>query len=111
MKTKHPQNPILLVDDEEQFLNSAQLTLAYEGINNTLICHDSTLVKQHLEEQAFEVIVLDINMPHISGTELLEYISKNYPHIPVIMVTAIDDVKTAVRCIKNGAYNYCDSIS
>jgi len=106
MKNTTPPNPVLLVDDEEQFLTSAQLTLASEGITNTQTCSDSTLVKDLLSRQTYEAIVMDINMPVISGTELLDFITENYPQIPVIMVTAIDEVKTAVQCIKKGAYNY-----
>jgi DNA-binding NtrC family response regulator len=52
------------------------------------------------------VIVLDIWMPHISGKELLERIRSDFPHIPVIIVTAANDIDQAVDCMKQGAFDY-----
>ena len=45
-------------------------------------------------------------MPHLSGEELLSIISSEYPDIPVIVITGANDVETAVRCMKSGAFDY-----
>ena len=61
------QAPILMVDDEEQFLLSASTALATRGVNNVTECADSREVMALLEEQHFAVIILDLIMPHFSG--------------------------------------------
>jgi len=103
---KYPQNPVLLVDDEEQFLFSAELTLSANGINNLETVNDSRKVMPLLEKNEYSLVILDINMPHITGLELLPRIVDKYPDIPVVIITALNDVENAVYCIKEGAFNY-----
>ncbi|MGK9477126.1 sigma-54-dependent transcriptional regulator [Melioribacter sp. OK-6-Me] len=102
----YPELPILLVDDEEQFLYSVETSLNSDGINNIRLQHDSTKVLDMLEKDKFSLIVLDVNMPGISGLELLPKIKDQFPEIPVIILTALNDVESAVESIKLGAYNY-----
>lgn len=104
--TKHPQLPILLIDDEEQFLFSMKMTLSSQGYNNIVECKNSREVMKLLDKNDFSVIVMDIMMPHKSGTELLPEINASHPGMPVIMVTAVNEVDTAVECLKNGAFDY-----
>ncbi len=59
-----------------------------------------------LKNRHYSLIVLDINMPYVSGLLLLEQIAGGYPEITVVMITAINDVDSAVRCIKQGAFDY-----
>jgi DNA-binding NtrC family response regulator len=101
-----PANPILLVDDEEHFLLSAELTLSSNGIKNIETCNDSSLVMEHLQKQDYSLIVLDINMPHLSGLDLLPAIVNKHPEIPVIIITAVNNVDSAVFCMKEGAFDY-----
>ena len=101
-----PQNPVLLVDDEEHFLLSAELTLSSNGIKNIETCKDSTKVMNLLEKKKYSLVVLDINMPHLSGLDLLPAIINKHPEIPVIVITAVNDVESAVFCMKEGAFDY-----
>ncbi len=101
-----PASPILLVDDEEHFLLSAELTLSSNGITNIETCKDSRQVMQHLSNKYYSLVALDINMQYLSGIELLRQITISYPEIPVIMITAVNDVDSAVLCIKEGAFDY-----
>ena len=101
-----PQKPVLLVDDEEHALVSLDLTLKTSGINNVMKCKDAAKVTGLLEKQEFELILLDLTMPAITGQELLPQIKKDYPETPVIIVTGINEVDTAVECMKNGAFTY-----
>ncbi len=101
-----PANPILLVDDEEHFLLSAELTLSSNGIKNTQVCKDSSAVMDLLAKKNYSLVVLDINMPHLSGLDLLPAIVNRYPEIPVIMITAVNDVDSAVFCMREGAFDY-----
>ncbi len=105
-KTLTPIYPVLLIDDEEAWLNSLSLTLKSSGINNVSCCSDAQKVFDILKEKDFSVLVLDLIMPHFSGEELLPEIVKHYPDMPVIILTGIDQVNIAVNCIKLGAFEY-----
>jgi DNA-binding NtrC family response regulator len=102
----NPRHPILLVDDEEPILLAIDTTLQMAGFNNIITCQDSRKVMTLLAGQPIDVMLLDLNMPHIDGEDLLAMVHKDYPDIPVIIVTGAVDVDTAVRCIKTGAYDY-----
>ncbi len=104
--TLYPAHPVLFVDDEEQFLLSLELTMSSNGITNIVTCSDSRRVMALLEEQQYALVVLDINMPHISGRELLARIMERHPGTHVIIITAVNDVENAVGCMKMGAYDY-----
>ncbi len=101
-----PSFPVLLVDDEMRFLESVNFTLSAAGINNIVECQDSRDVMKVLSGQRMSVIVLDLFMPFVSGLELLPEIARDYPDIPVIMITAVNELDTAVECMKSGAYDY-----
>ena len=102
----NPELPILFVDDEAHFLQSASFTMRSAGFNNVVTCQDSRQVMDLLSRQAVSVVVLDMMMPHIAGSELLTHLTEHYPQIPVIMLTAVNEVETAVACMKSGAYDY-----
>ncbi len=101
-----PDYPILLVDDEAKALQSLIGALEFNGVNNLLTCQDETTVMNMLECNDIETVLLDIIMPNRSGESLLEEITLKFPDIPVIMTTAVDDVKIAVRCMRKGAFDY-----
>lgn len=101
-----PEFPILLVDDEEIILSSMEKVLKSSGINNILTCQDSRKVLGILDNTEAEVMLLDLSMPHVRGEDLLSEVGERHPHIPVIIVTASDDIGTAVRCMKEGAFDY-----
>ena len=102
----YPKLPVLLVDDEQQFLLSAEMALNANGVTNVLQSYNSLEVMSILSEQEISVILLDITMPHKTGDELLKEIHQEFPHISVIMGTAVNEVETAVECMKNGAIDY-----
>jgi DNA-binding NtrC family response regulator len=106
MNSKYPLSPVLLVDDEEQFLHGGSFALRTSGISNVMKCNDSRKVMNLLREIPMSVIVLDLMMPFIDGDEILHEITQEFPHIPVIMHTAVNEVKRAVDCMKKGAYDY-----
>ncbi len=104
--TVSPANPILLVDDEEHFLLSAELTMSSNGIKNIETCKDSRMVMELLSLKEYALVVLDINMPNVSGVELLPQIVTNFPQMPVVIISAVNDVDSAVFCMKEGAFDY-----
>lgn len=101
-----PADPILFVDDEQHFLLSVELTMSSQGINNIETCSDSRQVMGLLKQRKHSLVVLDINMPFISGIELLPKIVQEYPETHVIIITAVNDVESAVTCMREGAFDY-----
>lgn len=101
-----PDRPVLMVDDEIHLLHSFDLALGDAGINNTVTCNDSTKVMELLKGQKFETLLLDLSMPKLSGEEILEKVTVEYPELPVIIITGHNEIEVAVRCMKKGAFDY-----
>jgi DNA-binding NtrC family response regulator len=76
------------------------------GINHVLTCCDSRKVAALLAEHEVSAILMDLTMPYRSGEELLAEIRADYPDIPVIILSGMNQLEIAVRCIKNGAFDY-----
>ena len=93
--------PVLLVDDDPQVLHSASIVLRTSGLAHVLTVDDSRAVMPLLAEQDVGVLVLDLTMPHLSGHALLEQVADDYPDIPVIVMTATNDLETAVQCMQD----------
>ncbi len=106
MAAQYPESPILLVDDVAVVLKRYDAALRTSGITNLMACQDSRDVLPLIDKAAFELCILDLNMPYIRGEELLKEIKAGNPAIPVIVVTATDEVETAVQCMKAGAFDY-----
>lgn len=100
------QLPILLIDDDPVALEISATALKSEGVYNILTLTDSRKTMQFLEDHPVSEIVLDLMMPYISGLDLLPILTRDFPHIPVIVMTSSDDIETAVSCIKAGATDY-----
>jgi DNA-binding NtrC family response regulator len=105
-ESTYPHFPVMLVDDEEQALNSFEMALRSARMNHFIRCQDSREVMRLLREQEVEVMLLDLRMPHLSGEELLPMIGGDFPEVPVIVITGANDVDTAVKCMKAGAFDY-----
>ncbi len=105
-KIKYPEFPVLIVDDEAEVIQGCELILRTHGISNIVTCQDSRKVMPLLAEQEVQAILLDLVMPYLSGEELLHDIKQLYPHIPIIVITGIDKVDTAINCMKAGAFDY-----
>jgi|WetSurMetagenome_2_1015567.scaffolds.fasta_scaffold00871_1 DNA-binding NtrC family response regulator len=97
--------PVLLVDDEPEFLKSASVTLRLGGFK-VATCQSGGQALELLDRQKVGAILLDIMMPGGQGTQLLPDIVKAHPECPVIMLTAVNNVETAVSCMRSGAFDY-----
>ncbi len=102
----YPQLPVLMIDDEAQALNSFEMVLRSASVNHILRCQDSRNVMDIFSGQEIEVMMLDLSMPHVSGEDLLLRVTRDYPEVPVIVITGSNDVDTAVACMKTGAFDY-----
>jgi DNA-binding NtrC family response regulator len=106
-ENKYPPFKVLLVDDEPAWLRAVALTLERSaGITNVLTCQESGEVMEMLAGGEIGLILLDLTMPNLSGEELLARIAEQHPEIATIVVSGMNQVETAVRCIKLGAFDY-----
>jgi two-component system response regulator HydG len=100
------RNPILVVDDETSYLELMKGLLNQEGYINVITRENPLEVLPLLERTDVDLILLDIFMPQMNGLDLLEKIYSEYPSIPVIVITAVNEVQIALKAIKLGAYEF-----
>lgn len=96
---------ILVVDDEKIFRESLFHWFEEEGFDVTPVDSGEEALKVY-DVDKFDIILLDIKMPGMSGLELLAKIRQIDPHATVIMITAFASVSTAIQALKEGAYDY-----
>jgi len=97
---------VVIVDDEELTLKASKLCLQGNGITNVALISDSLTLLPFMAANPVSVIILDLNMPRQSGLELLPHIVEKYPYIPVILMTASDEISNVIDCMKMGAFDY-----
>jgi DNA-binding NtrC family response regulator len=102
-----PSFGILLVDDEPAWLRSLSLTLeSSAGITNMFLCQASTDVLPLLDKGGIGLVLLDLTMPGVSGEELLAQIAERHPDVACIIISGVNQLDTAVRCMRLGAFDY-----
>jgi len=96
---------LMLVDDEERFLESMEKLLKRKGYTiETAASGEQCLEKA--ENEAFDVVVLDVKMPGIDGVETLKRLKNLRPLTEVVMLTGHGTVENAVEGMRNGAFDY-----
>jgi two-component system phosphate regulon sensor histidine kinase PhoR len=96
---------ILLVDDEKQFKEAWYRLLTGRGYD-VITAENGQIALDILSKTRVNIIILDLKMPVMSGEEVLEVIAKEYPDIPVVIITGNGTIDTAVECMKKGAYDF-----
>jgi two-component system response regulator AtoC len=97
-------NPILIVDDEQDYLDSVRRGLIGAGFKNLRLESDPRNAAAAVANgDKFDVALLDINMPWMDGLQLLEHIKNTSPNTECLMVSATNEAKVAVDCLKKGA--------
>jgi DNA-binding NtrC family response regulator len=100
-------NTILVIDDEQHFLDSVRRVLNTAGFQDVAIETDPANVIAIFERgDPIDLALIDVSMPGISGIEVLDSIMRTSPDTECLMITAVNDAKIAVQCIKKGAYDY-----
>lgn len=99
-------SPILVVDDENSYLELVKGLLNDEGYKNVLTENNPLKVMPLLDRTDVDLILLDVYMPEMNGLDLLEKIYAEYPSIPVVIVTAVNEVEIALKAVKLGAYEF-----
>jgi DNA-binding NtrC family response regulator len=96
---------ILIVDDEEIVIRSCQRILA-EGDFQVDAARDGLEALAKIQEDDYDMLILDIKMPKMNGIEVLQRVKEAHPDIDVIMITGLNEIETAVKAMKLGAFDY-----
>ncbi len=100
-------NRILIVDDEIDFLESAKRGLRTAGFRHVITEGDPEKAADIIRQNtAYDVALIDITMPGLNGVDLLEVIKNTSPNTECIMISALNEARTAVECMRKGAYDY-----
>ena len=98
---------ILIVDDDWDFLELMKARLTGAGFQHVRIEDDPLKAAALIQAgEVFDIALIDMTMPEMNGLELLDLVKNNSPRTECIMVTAVNDVRVAVRCLRKGAYDY-----
>lgn len=99
---------ILVVDDEEEVRKTIRLQLKGTGLEVVEAEDGKKGIEMLDAENAITVdaILCDVRMPNVNGVEAVAYFRREYPHIPVIVLTGYPDVKLAVEFMKEGVVEY-----
>jgi DNA-binding NtrC family response regulator len=100
------QRKVLIIDDEQAVLNFLRVLLAQSGQYQVEILNDSTLAFDKLAAGQHDLLLLDMDMPRVTGLDILKHIQENKIDIETIVLTGVDEVELAVSAMKLGAYDY-----
>lgn len=104
---KNTAHCVLFVDDDEDVREAAQQTLELADI--LVECHsDAGAALERIRRGWPGILITDIRMPRMDGMELLSQVRETEPEMPVILVTGHGDVATAVRAMREGAFDFIE---
>jgi DNA-binding NtrC family response regulator len=96
---------ILVVDDEEIVIRSCVRILSGDEFQVEAVRDGAEAVRK-IDENHYDIIILDIMMPKMDGLEVLRRVKETHPDVDVIMVTGLSQIDTAVQAMKLGAFDY-----
>ena len=99
------QNTILIVDDEDPLRLSLSLILQKENYRVETVANAEAAL-ECLQSHEYDLMFLDLNMPGMSGIDLLLKIHRQFPHMPVLILTAHAALESAIQAVRLGARDY-----
>jgi DNA-binding NtrC family response regulator len=93
---------VLVVDDDEQFLDVVSRRLKGRGLRVATVTSGEEALSA-IEGKVFDMVVLDLMMPGLSGIETLRYLKEKQPDLQVIMLTGRGDIEVGIEAMKLGA--------
>ena len=101
-----PQERILVVDDEESARGVLAALLEHRGYSTTPIGSAEEAIARLQQDPDYDLVLSDIMMPGIDGLSLLDHICADHPGMPVVMLSAIDDIHVVTNAFRRGAIDY-----
>ena len=100
---------VLVVDDEPSVRTIVRMILEKSGYDVLEAENGETAIEAFNTGEnrlVLDVVICDIRMPKINGIQAIEYFQREYPHVPLIVLTAYPETKMAVSFIRNGVSDY-----
>jgi len=94
----------MVVDDDRNIRESIANLLADEY--EVLLAEDGEQALTEIKKERLDLVLLDVRLPKIDGLEVLKIIKDSKPNLPVIIVSAVEEIKTVVTSLRSGAYHY-----
>lgn len=101
------QIKLLIVDDDEKFLNTIAERLGLKDFDVTTAAEGKKALEA-AEQGIFDVAIVDLNMPGMKGKDLLKILKENHKFLEVIILTGYASIDSAVECMKLGAFGYLE---
>lgn len=98
-------HPVILLIEDDPIALRVMTAILRNGYQVVPLA-DPRQLSQTLASHEIDVVLLDLNLPHVSGESLLPMLAHDHPELPVIVVTGTGDATTAVRLVKQGAFDY-----
>ncbi|MGE5400362.1 MAG: sigma-54-dependent transcriptional regulator [Ignavibacteriales bacterium] len=96
---------ILISDDDETLCYLLKEELLNEGYIVEVV-FDGKYAIDRIKNKNYDLLLLDLQMQEVNGEEVLDFIKNHSPNLQVIILTAKSEIRTAIDCIKNGAYDF-----
>ena len=96
---------VLIIDDEPDICELIEITLSRMGLETQSACN-LTDAKLIIASEAFDLCLTDMRLPDGNGIDMVDYIQKNFSHIPVAVITAHGNMESAVQALKAGAFDF-----
>lgn len=103
---------LLIVDNEERFLKTLTQRLSLRDFDVTPVNNGKAAIEA-AEESVFNLALIDLKMPGMSGEQLLDALKKNNPYLEVVVLTGHGSIDSAIFCTQHGSFGYlqkpCDT--
>jgi DNA-binding NtrC family response regulator len=104
--SEESKSSILVVDDDPDVLERMDRFLRLEGFRDVIFCSDPRDVASLMDEKEISVMILNLLMQGMPSHKILEETREKHPEIPVIVATAVNDLDSAIDCMRHGAFDY-----
>ncbi|MBU1100900.1 MAG: sigma-54 dependent transcriptional regulator [Bacteroidetes bacterium] len=97
---------ILLIDDNQAVLNFLQIFFLQTGKYEVTTLQDSTKAYELIEKNEFDILLLDMDMPNVTGLDILKYMKEKEINLTTIVLTGVEDIDLAIAAMKHGTFDY-----
>ena len=104
-KVTNQQINILIVDDEKAVADILKDCIS-DNERSITVCYDGLEGIEHIQNNFYDLIIVDLVMPKVGGLDVLKYAKKANPDVLVIIITGYASIETAIMAVKEGAYDY-----